>query len=132
MPLERINPEDIYQPYNKFYTQVIRSTGTTQVHVAGIVPLNTEHGVIGEGDMQVQVQAIAENTRKALAAAGAEPADVVRINIYTLDVDRYRQEGHSELLKFFDGNLPVSTLVGVTRLADPRYIVEIEMTAVVD
>lgn len=132
MALERINPSDIYQPYNNFYTQVIRSTGTTQVHVAGIVPIDKNHEVIGEGDIPAQVRAIAENTRKALAAAGAEPADVVRINIYTLDVDQYRQKGHAELLKFFDGDLPVSTLVGVTRLADPRYLVEIEMTAVID
>lgn len=132
MALERINPSDIYQPYNNFYTQVIRSTGTTQVHVAGIVPIDKDHEVIGEGDIPAQVRAIAENTRIALAAAGAKPADVVRINIYTLDVDQYRQGGHAELLKFFDGDLPVSTLVGVTRLADPRYLVEIEMTAVID
>ena len=132
MTLERINPDDIYQPYNNYYTQVIRSTGTTHVHVAGIVPIDKNHDVIGEGDIPAQVRAIAENTRKALAAVGATPADVVRINIYTLDVDRYRKDGHPELLKFFDGDLPVSTLVGVTRLADPRYLVEIEMTAVID
>jgi enamine deaminase RidA (YjgF/YER057c/UK114 family) len=132
MALERINPSDIYQPYKNFYTQVIRATGTTQVHVAGIIALNKQGELIGEGDLQAQVRAITENTGHALAAAGAKPADVVRITIYTLDVDRYRAEGHQEVLKFFDGDLPVSTLIGVTRLADPRYLVEIEMTAIID
>lgn len=132
MPLERINPDNIYTPYKNYYTQVIRATGATQVHVAGIVPLNREAELVGEGDLQAQVRAIVDSMGKALAAGGASPADVVRITMYTLDVDRYRAEGHPELLKFFNGQLPVSTLVGVTRLADPRFLVEIEATAIVD
>lgn len=63
---------------------------------------------------------------------GASPSDVVRINIFTLDVDRYLMEGHQEVVAFFGDDLPVSTLVGVTRLADPRYLVEIQATAVAD
>ena len=54
------------------------------------------------------------------------------MNIYTVDVDRFRQEEHGEVTKFFDGNLPTSTLVGITRLAHPDFLVEIEMTAVID
>ena len=111
---------------------MIRTTGTTQVHVAGIVPLDINAQLVGEDNMQAQVQTIVENTGKALASAGATPADVVRMNIYTLDVDRYRAEGHSEVIKFFDGQPPTSTLVGITRLADSRFLVEIEMTAVID
>lgn len=132
MALERINPANIYPPVNNNYTQVIKSTGGTQVHVAGIVSLNKQGELIGQDDMQAQARAIVDITGKALAAAGATPADVVRMNIYTIDVDRFRQEGHREVLKFFDKNLPTSTLVGVTRLAHPDFLVEIEMTAIID
>ena len=132
MALERINPADIYPPVNNNYTQVINSTGGTQVHVAGIVSLNKQGELVGQNDMRAQARAIVDITEKALASAGAKPADVVRMNIYTVDVDRFRQEGHPEVLKFFDGNLPTSTLVGVTRLAHPDFLVEIEMTAVID
>jgi len=132
MALERINPSDIYPPVNNNYTQVIKSTGGTQVHVAGIISLNKQGALIGLDDMQAQARAIVDITGKALAAAGAKPADVVRMNIYTVDVDRFRQEGHREVLKFFDGNLPASTLVGVTRLAHPDFLIEIEMTAIID
>jgi enamine deaminase RidA (YjgF/YER057c/UK114 family) len=72
------------------------------------------------------------NCELLLAAAGAKPADVARIHIYTLDVDTYRRDGHPEVLKFFKGDLPVSTLIGVNRLADPRFLIEIEVTAVLD
>jgi enamine deaminase RidA (YjgF/YER057c/UK114 family) len=100
--------------------------------VAGIVSLNKQGELIGPEDMQAQARAIVGITGKALAAAGAKPANVVRMNIYTVDVDRFRQEGHREVLNFFDGNLPTSTLVGVTRLAHPDFLVEIEMTAIID
>jgi len=132
MALERINPSDIYPPVNNNYTQVIKSTGGTQVHVAGIISLNKQGELIGQDDMQAQARAIVEITGKALTAAGATPANVVRMNIYTVDVDRFKHEGHREVLKFFDGLLPASTLVGVTRLAHPDFLVEIEMTAVID
>ena len=132
MALERINPSDIYPPVNNNYTQVIKSTGGTQVHVAGIISLNKQGELIGRDDMQAQARAIVEITGKALTAAGATPANVVRMNIYTVDVDRFKQEGHREVLKFFDGLLPASTLVGVTQLAHPDFLVEIEMTAIID
>jgi len=56
----------------------------------------------------------------------------VRINIFSTDIDSYLMEGHQEVVGFFGDALPASTLVGVTRLADPRYLVEIQATAVVD
>lgn len=131
MPLERINPSDVYAPYNDFYTQVVRATGSTDVHVAGTVSMTADRELAGEGDLREQTRVTMENIGRSLAAAGAGPADVVRVNIFTLDVDRYLQEAHQEVVAFFGDTKPVSTLVGVTRLADPRYLVEIQATAVV-
>ena len=82
--------------------------------------------------MVTQTQVTLENIGKALEAAGATPADVVRINIFTINVDEYRTKAHAETLKFFGDTRPTSTLVGVTRLAQPEYLVEIEVTAVLD
>lgn len=132
MVLERINPPDMYQPYENFYTQVIKATGATQVHIAGTVALDEQRNLVGEGQMDVQVAKTMENIGKSLAAAGATPADVVRVNIFTIDVDAYLMQGHAKLLEFFGGNLPVSTLAGISRLVDKRYLVEIQATAIID
>ena len=132
MAIERMNPSYVYQPYNDVYTQVIRATGTTQVHVAGTVSLAPGRKLIGEGDMTAQVRQTMLNIERSLTAAGAKLSEVVRVNIFTTDVDRYLMEGHIELVKAFDGHLPTSTLVGITRLADPRYLVEIQATAICD
>lgn len=126
----RIDPDDVYMPYFNVYSQVVIATGTTQVKIAGTVSLDEDRNLVGEGDMALQVETTFENLRRSLAAAGATPADVVRINIFTTDVDRYLQEGAAQQGAFFGADTPASTLIGVTRLADPRYLVEIQLDAV--
>ena len=132
MPLERINPDDTYRPNRGLYTQVIRATGATQVHVAGSVPFDREGNVVGTGDMAAQVKTVLDNLKKSLAAAGALPADVVRICVYAVDLDRYLAEGTPELLRFFGDAKPVSTTFGVQRLVHPDWLIEIEATAIID
>jgi enamine deaminase RidA (YjgF/YER057c/UK114 family) len=80
--------------------------------------------------MRAQVGLAMDNVEAVLAGADMTLADVVRFNIYTTDVD--------ELLSCFDviagrfgaaGVQPPSTLLGVTRLASPDLMVELEATA---
>jgi len=132
MTIERRNPDNVYTPFNHIYTQVVRATGATQVHVAGTVGMDTDRNVVGVGDMATQVRVTLENIRKSLAAGGAAPADVVRINVYTLDVDRYIEEGTPLVIEFFGDARPASTTVAVSRLVHPDWLVEIEATAIVE
>lgn len=132
MPIERINPPEVYQPNRNIYTQVVRATGGVQVHVAGMVPWDVDQQLIGPGDMAAQVGGILDNIERSLAAAGAGRSDVVRINVYTVDVARYVREGAPVLVKFFGETKPVSTTVEVSRLVHPDWLVEIEATAIID
>ena len=93
MTIERINPSDIYKPNKGIYTQVIKAVGGTQVFLAGIVPFDLEQNIVGIGDMAAQVKQVLENIERALAAAGAAPSDVVRVNALATDVDLYIREG---------------------------------------
>ncbi len=131
MALERINPRDVYEPNRNLYTQVIKATGTTQVHIAGTVPFDRGGKVVGVGDMKAQVVQTLDNIEKSLAAAGAGRSDVVRICVYAVDVDRYIAEGAPEVLRFFGDAKPVSTTFGVNRLVHPDWLVEIEATAII-
>lgn len=133
MSITRKNPDKLYQPFNNFYAQVVVATGSKQIHVAGTVALDTDRNLVGKGDMARQVEKTMDNIRKSLAAVGATLADVVRVNIFATDVDAYLHQGHIKLVDAFGADtLPASTLVGVTRLAHPDYLVEIQATAVVD
>ena len=132
MALNRMNPDGMYTPNKGIYSQVVTSTGATTVHVAGTVPFDEDANVVGVGDMKAQTCQILDNLRISLEAAGALPADVVRINVYTLNTDDYVANGAPEVIAFFGDTKPSSTTVQVSRLVHPDWLVEIEATAVID
>lgn len=135
MTIERMNPEGLYELRDaggRTYPQVIRVAGRTQVYLSGMVALDAEGALIGEGDMARQAAAAYENVGRALAAAGAGPSDIVSCTVFATDLDSYRRDGSPFAAKFFGAARPVSTVVEVTRLADPRYLVEVQVIAVVD
>jgi len=131
MSIERLNPDTVYKPNKGIYTQVIKASGT-QVHVAGLVPWTVDNELVGKDDVATQVGQILTNVENSLAAAGAGKSDVVRINVYTVDVARYIAEGAPVLIEFFGDTKPVSTTVEVSKLVHPDWLVEIEVTAVID
>ena len=132
MALNRMNPDGMYTPNKGIYSQVVTSTGTTTVHIAGTVPFDEDANVVGVGDMKAQTCQILDNLRISLQTAGALPADVVRINVYTLNTDDYVANGAPEVIAFFGDTKPSSTTVQVSRLVHPDWLVEIEATAVID
>ena len=132
MALNRMNPDGMYTPNRGIYSQVVTSTGTTTIHIAGTVPFDKDANVVGVGDMKTQTCQILDNLRISLEAAGALPADVVRINVYTLNTDAYVANGAPEVIAFFGDTKPSSTTVQVSRLVHPDWLVEIEATAVID
>jgi 2-iminobutanoate/2-iminopropanoate deaminase len=125
----RLNPSDIYQP--RRYSQVVTSTGVTQWHIAGTVGFNQDRELVSLTDIRAQTAATMDNLKRTLDALGITPAHVVRINIYTTDMDRFRAEAGVVVFGFFGNTRPASTLVAITRLAEPGYLLEVEVTAVV-
>jgi enamine deaminase RidA (YjgF/YER057c/UK114 family) len=130
MPHQRLNPDTLYRGSRSYYSQIVESTGTRQWHIAGMVPLTPERVVVGEDDMAAQAGQVMHNIGLALAAVGATPAHVVRITIYTTDMERFLAVGRPLVYAFFGDTPPASTLLGVARLADSKYLVEVEATAV--
>jgi enamine deaminase RidA (YjgF/YER057c/UK114 family) len=80
-------------------------------------------------DMGEQVKKAFENLGGVLQTAGMNASNVVRVNYYTTDVDELVAVLGPLASEFFDGNLPASTLLGVTRLAFPQLKIEIEAVA---
>jgi enamine deaminase RidA (YjgF/YER057c/UK114 family) len=78
--------------------------------------------------MAEQIELASANLTTVLAAAGMTMANVVRLTIYTTDVDEFMASYASAAAALGD-NLPAMTLIGVSRLAFPEIKVEIEATA---
>jgi reactive intermediate/imine deaminase len=97
------------------------------LYVSGIVPVDAEGNVVGD-DVVSQARQVFEIMRRVLAAAGAQPSDVVKVTVYLLDIDD-RPLINPVRQEFFGESRPASTLVEVSRLAVPGARLEIEAVA---
>ncbi|MCZ4561416.1 RidA family protein [Rhodococcus sp. IEGM 1401] len=82
-------------------------------------------------DMGAQLSLCLDNMEAVLAEANMSLANLVRLNVYTTDVDALLPHyGDLAARLGAAGVKPTSTLLGVTRLAYPSLLVELEGTAV--
>jgi enamine deaminase RidA (YjgF/YER057c/UK114 family) len=120
--------------HNAGFSQVVVASGTRSVHTSGQVSIDERGTLVGAGDLAAQTAQAMRNVGLALAAAGANYSDIVKITTYVVN---YKPEhrtviGQARAPFFAGGTPPASTLVGVTALALPEWLVEIEAIAVVD
>ena len=129
--LEHPRPEKL--PHNPAYSQVVVASGTRTIYTAGQVPIDEHGALVGAGDIATQTIQAMRNVGLALAAAGASYADIVKITTYVVNYKpEYRAIINKARVSFFEnGTPPASTLLGVTALALPEWLVEIEAVAVV-
>ena len=81
-------------------------------------------------DVQAQTRLVMENLKRALEAAGATFADIVRTDVFVTDMNE--QDAIGEVMgEYFQGDYPASTLVQVGRLVDERLKLEVNAIAVV-
>jgi enamine deaminase RidA (YjgF/YER057c/UK114 family) len=108
------------------YSRVVRAG--SHVWVAGCTAI-TEDGVIaGPGDAFIQAQQALTNLEAALAQVGAGLQDVVRTRMYVTDISQWEAVGRAHGEAFADIR-PVTAMLEVSALIDPRMIVEIEADA---
>ena len=101
------------------------------IFLAGQISVDAEGSPLHAGDMRAQIEQAMDNLQTVLREAEAELSNVVRLNYYTTDVDRFFEAYDAVITRLSGaGCSPASTLLGVARLAFPELLVEIEATAV--
>ncbi len=130
--LEHPHPKGLLS--NKGFSQVVVSSGARTVYISGQVAID-EHGeLVGGNDLAAQIEQAMRNLGLALAAAGATFADIAKSTTYIVN---YKPEhrvvvGKAKAPFYANGTPPASVLVGVSALALPEWLVEIEAIAVID
>jgi enamine deaminase RidA (YjgF/YER057c/UK114 family) len=113
------------------FSQGVEVSGAQRTLVCAGQTSCDENGVpVHVGDMRAQVGKALDNVETVLAQAGFSLGDVVRLNYYVTDVDLFlsAMDVVGERLGAA-GARPASTLLGVTRLAFPELLIELEATA---
>jgi len=132
LEIERFNPEGLSQPGG--YSQVVTVKGDYKtIHLGGKAGIY-ENDSFPE-TLEEQSELTFDNISKALAAAGASPKDVVDIQIYIVnleDINFDTNPVYEDVRKFFpSGHKPTSMVIGVSALAYPGLLVEINVKAVI-
>jgi enamine deaminase RidA (YjgF/YER057c/UK114 family) len=100
------------------------------IEVAGTTAVDGEN-IVGENNAYEQTKFILSKIENALKEAGASMNDVVRTRMFVTDISKWEEIGkaHGE---FFRTIKPAATMVEVKSLIDPRMLLEIEVTAIID
>jgi len=132
MDVERINPAELARPSG--FSHAVAVTGGRMVFLAGQVGMARDGTVVG-GGVVAQFERALANLLTALAAADGQPADLVGLTIYIVDLADY--QAHAKEIGAVWGRLagteyPATAAVGVARLWDPEALVELQGIAAVN
>lgn len=101
------------------------------LYVSGQTAMDADGRPRHDGDMGAQLALAVDNLKAVLTGAGMSLANLVRLNVYTTDVDAlFPHYGVLAGRLAVAGVAPTTTMLGVVRLAIPGQLVEVEGTAV--
>ena len=130
MPRKVIQPKTLGDPRPR-YSQGILNSGGKLLFVAGQTASDKEGKVVGKGDIEAQTRQVFANLRAVLKAAGGTLDDLVATTTY-ITARKYR-EGYGRVRGTqYKKSPPTSTLVIVSGLAHPDYLIEISGIAVIN
>jgi len=135
MTVNLIDPEGL--PKVDTHRQVSVATGSRLVFIAGQVAWDAQGGMVGEGDLAAQVEQCYLNVSTALAEVGASFDDVAKLTLYVVDFTPDKMSALGEGIARAAEELgttptPPLTGIGVSALASPELLVEVEASAVLD
>jgi enamine deaminase RidA (YjgF/YER057c/UK114 family) len=133
MTKEFFSPATLPPPVG--YSHIAKVNKGTMIYLAGQVSSDASGKLVGEGDFEAQAEQVFKNLKIAVEAAGGAMTDIVKLNVYLV-----AEVGQAEVPKLRairdryvnKEKPPASTLVVVTRLARPGWLVEIEAVAALD
>lgn len=134
---ERVNPKDMYNSVEYGFSHAaISKENQKLLHLAGQVAWDQNRQVVGEGDVVAQARQCLANLKQVLASQGATPKNLVRIRTYVVNhTPDLLMPINEEIAKFYaesDAVAAPNTWLGVTSLALPEFLIEIEATAALD
>lgn len=113
------------------FSAAIEAPAGRTVYVSGMVSMDAEGNVVGEGDIKLQTETVLENVKAALEETGGGMGDIVKVTVFIRDMAHY-DEIHEIRRRYFEEPFPASSMVEVSSLIDPRLLIEIEAVAVVE
>ena len=129
MPKTQILSPSLRQPSGVFsHATVVEATGRL-VFISGMTARRADGSIAGIGDVAGQTSPSLREIKAAVEAAGGTLDDVCRVDVYVRNMEHF-DAIHKVRAQYFNPPLPASTMVEVTKMTSPDYLIEINAIAV--
>jgi len=125
-----LNPDGLFKPST--FSQIAITSGDTVVYISGQTARDPTSQIVAVGDVKKQAEKVFENLRVAVEAAGGSMEDIAKITTYIVGLKPDDRLWIGEMVKKHFPKPPAHTLVGISALAAPELLIEIEAVAVLD
>ncbi|MBI2210481.1 MAG: RidA family protein [Deltaproteobacteria bacterium] len=124
-----IQPKTLNDPRPRYSQGILVTKPGTLLFIAGQTASDKDGNVVGKGDIEAQTHQVFRNLSAVLQEAGGSLDDLVMTTTYI--TDRKYREGYNRVrTQYYKKSSPTSTLVIITGLAHPDYLIEINGVAV--
>jgi enamine deaminase RidA (YjgF/YER057c/UK114 family) len=130
--INRINPPELGSPPG--YSQIVDVRADRIIFIAGQTALDRDGNVVGKNDFAAQAEQVFSNLAIALQAAGCTATQLVKLTVFLTDMDnlgRYREARNRFFASVTPPAAPAVTLVEVSKLYGPDFMIEIEAIAAI-
>ena len=131
MPREHINPKTLFSSLEHGFSQIVSASGAKTIYISGQTAWDSHKQLVGGTDLAQQSRQALRNVMTAVEAVGGTLADVVALRIYIVNYRPEQADAVGSALRGFfpKEKRPASTWIGVSALAVPDFLIEIEATA---
>jgi len=99
------------------------------IFISGMTARTADGGIAGIGNVEVQTRQVCENLKAAAEAAGGSLDDIVRVDVYVRNMEHFPII-HKVRREYFQEPVPASTMVEVSKMTSPDYLIEISAIAI--
>jgi reactive intermediate/imine deaminase len=126
---QQIISEKIRQPNGHFSQATVIEARGKLVFISGMTSRRPDGTIAGIGDIEAQTKQVCENIKAAVEAAGGTMDDIVRVDVYVRNMEHF-EKIHKVRREYFKAPAPASTMVEITKMTSPEYLIEINAIAV--
>ncbi len=131
MPKVQISTGKVSEPSGHFSQATAIAAKGRFVFVSGMTARRPDGSIAGVGDIEAQTRQVCENVKAAVEAAGGSLDDICRVDVYVRNMEHF-DAIHEVRREYFKAPAPASTMVEVTKMTSPDYLIEINAIAVIE
>lgn len=130
MPKQEVTSSNLRTPNGHFSQATTIEAKGKLVFISGMTARRADGTIAGIGDITEQTRQVCENIKSAVEKAGGTLDDVCRVDVYVRNIEDF-EKIHAVRRQYFKSPLPASTMLEVSKMVFPEYLIEISAIAVI-